>query len=59
MQNELQEAADAGFDYRGQTVFKSAFGGEEVVVILEKDLDEESTYSRLGGLLRFYHREAA
>ncbi len=37
MQNELQEAADAGFDYRGQTVFKSAFGGEEVVVILEKD----------------------
>ena len=44
MQKELQEAADAGFDYRGQTVFKSAFGGEEVVVILEKDLDEESTY---------------
>ena len=44
MQNELQEAADAGFDYRGQTVFKTAFGGEEVVVILEKDLDEESTY---------------
>ena len=44
MQKELQEAADAGFDYRGQTVFKSAFGGAEVVVILEKDLDEESTY---------------
>ncbi len=44
MQKELQEAADAGFDYRGQTVFKTAFGGEEVVVILEKDLDEESIY---------------
>ena len=44
MQKELQEAADAGFDYRGQTVFKTAFGGAEVVVILEKDLDEESTY---------------
>ena len=44
MQKELQEAADAGFDYRGQTVFNSAFGGAEVVVILEKDLDEESTY---------------
>ena len=39
-----RKAADAGFDYRGQTVFKTAFGGEEVVVILEKDLDEESTY---------------
>jgi hypothetical protein len=37
MQRELQEAADAGFDYRGQTVFKSTFGGEEVVVILERD----------------------
>ncbi len=39
MQKELQEAADAGFEYRGQTVFKSAFGGEEVVCILERDKD--------------------
>ena len=45
MQKELQDAADAGFVYRDQTVFKSAFGGQEVVVIMEKDLDEESTYS--------------
>lgn len=39
MQKELQEAADAGFEYRGQTVFKSVFGGEEVVCILERDKD--------------------
>ena len=39
MQKELQEAGDAGFEYRGQTVFKSMFGGKEVVVILERDKD--------------------
>jgi hypothetical protein len=37
MQRELQEASDAGFEYRGQTVFKSTFGGQEVVCILERD----------------------
>jgi hypothetical protein len=37
MQKELQEAGDAGFEYRGQTIFKSTFGGNEVVVILERD----------------------
>jgi len=37
MQKELQTAADEGFEYRGQTVFASAFGGNEVVVILERD----------------------
>ncbi len=37
MQKEMQEAGDAGFEYRGQTVFKSAFGGKEVVVVLERD----------------------
>ena len=41
MQKELQEASDAGFLYRGQTVFKSAFGGAEVVVILERDKDAQ------------------
>jgi hypothetical protein len=40
MQNEMQEAGDAGFEYRGQTVFNSTFGGEEVVVILERDKKE-------------------
>lgn len=28
MQKELQEAGDAGFEYRGQTVFKSTLGGK-------------------------------
>ena len=37
MQKEIQDAGDAGFEYRGQTVFKSAFGGKEVVVVLERD----------------------
>jgi hypothetical protein len=40
MQTELREASDAGFGYRGQTVFSSTFGGEEVVVILERDKDD-------------------
>jgi hypothetical protein len=39
MQEELQKAADAGFHYRGQTIFGSTFGGDEVVVILERDKD--------------------
>lgn len=38
MQKELQEAGDAGFQFVGQTVFKSTFGGDEVVCILEKDI---------------------
>jgi hypothetical protein len=42
MQKEMQEAGDAGFEYRGQTVFKSTFGGKEVVAILEKSLDAKS-----------------
>jgi hypothetical protein len=36
LQKELQEAGNVGFAYRGQTQFKSAFGGKEVVVILER-----------------------
>jgi hypothetical protein len=39
MQKEMQEASDGGFVYRGQTVFSSTFGGDEVVVILERDKD--------------------
>jgi hypothetical protein len=39
MQKELQEAADGGYEYRGQTVFKSTFGGQEVICILERDKD--------------------
>lgn len=37
MQKELQEAGDEGFEYKGQTVYKSTFGGKEVVTILELD----------------------
>jgi hypothetical protein len=37
MQKEMQAAGDAGFEYRGQTIFNSAFGGQETVVILERD----------------------
>jgi hypothetical protein len=33
----MQEAGDAGFEYKGQTVFKSTFGGREVTTILERD----------------------
>ena len=39
MEKELQAAADLGFEYVGQTVFKSMFGGQEVVCILERDKD--------------------
>jgi len=45
MQKELQEASDAGFHYRGQTVFGSTFGGDEVVVILERDKDAPASKS--------------
>jgi hypothetical protein len=37
MQKELQQAGDAGFEFVGQTVFESTFGGKEVGVILERD----------------------
>lgn len=41
MQKELQQASDEGFEYCGQTVFKTSFSGSEVVVILERDRDKE------------------
>ena len=37
MQQEMQRAADQGYEYAGQTVFETAFGGREVVVIMEFD----------------------
>lgn len=37
MQKEMQQLGDAGFEYRGQTVFQSAIGGREVAVIMERD----------------------
>ena len=42
MQKELQKAGDAGFSYRSQTVFSTTFGGDEAVVILERDRDRVS-----------------
>jgi hypothetical protein len=42
MQKELQAAGDEGFEYKGQTVFKTAFGGKEVVVILERDVESKA-----------------
>jgi hypothetical protein len=36
MQKELQAAGDAGYEHRGQSVFKKTFG-TEVMVILERD----------------------
>jgi len=43
MQKEIQDAADEGYEYRGQTVFNSSFGGKEVVVILERVVDRPVT----------------
>ena len=37
LQKELQDAADAGFEFVGQTVFESLFGGKEVAAILERN----------------------
>ena len=45
MQEELQEAGDAGYAFVGQTVFGSSFGGEEVVVILERGESDSATDS--------------
>jgi hypothetical protein len=42
MQKEMQQAGDAAFEYKGQTVFSSTFGGREVVVILERDREAET-----------------
>lgn len=41
LQKELQVVGDEGFDYCGQTIFVSAFGGKEVSVILEQALTPE------------------
>jgi hypothetical protein len=46
MEKELQAAADEGFEYRAQTVFKSAFGGNEVVCIMERDREGGGPRSR-------------
>lgn len=40
MQKEIQQTGDEGFEYLGQTVFASSFGGREVSVILERDAEK-------------------
>ena len=44
MQKEMSAAALDGYDYVGQTVFESVFGGEEVVSIVERGAAPESDY---------------
>lgn len=45
MQRELQEWADAGYEYLDQTVFETAFGGKEVVVIMQRDASRPASKS--------------
>jgi hypothetical protein len=42
MQKELQQVGDQGYEYKGQTVFETAFGGKEVVVIVERDTEAQA-----------------
>ena len=44
MQKEMSAAALDGYDYVGQTVFESLFGGEEVVSIVERGAAVESEF---------------
>ena len=45
MQKELQAEADEGYHYCGQTVFSTTFGGQEVVIILERDRNDKDQQS--------------
>ncbi len=45
MQKELQAEADEGYHYCGQTVFNTTFGGQEVVIILERDRNDKDQLS--------------
>ena len=45
LQKEMQQAGEEGFEYRGQTVFESAFGGKEVSVIMERDTAGSKRFS--------------
>ena len=44
LKKEMNQAAGEGFGYVGQTVFKTAFGGKETVVIMERDAAAEAGY---------------
>ena len=45
MQKEMQRLADEGYEYVEQTVFQTAFGGREVVVIMEADPARKELHS--------------
>jgi len=44
MSKELNEAGGQGFSYVGQSIYNSTFGGREVVVILERNDKQKTTY---------------
>jgi len=44
MQKEMQRAAETGFEYKGQSVFETSFGGREVVVIMERDPSKRTQF---------------
>jgi hypothetical protein len=44
MQKELNDAGAAGYLYTNQTIYDSAFGGREVVVILERSDSANTAY---------------
>jgi hypothetical protein len=44
MNKEINAAGREGFSYVGQTIYDSAFGGREVVVILERSDSVKTTY---------------
>jgi hypothetical protein len=46
LEKEMQLAAETGFEYRGQTIFESAFGGREVCVIMERENAQQSKPSQ-------------
>jgi hypothetical protein len=43
----MNQAAAAGFIYKGQTVFETTFGGKEVVVFMEMGSGEKEEYQLL------------
>jgi hypothetical protein len=44
MQQELQEVGQDGFLYRGQTIFEALLGGQETIVITERDCETQSAH---------------
>jgi len=45
MEEEMQEAGSAGYEYRGQSVAATLFGGREIIVILERVEGSSAEYT--------------